>query len=89
MVLHVIGSPAATGETLARMVAAKQCSIEDFDQPSPGSVQGFVPRNLLRDWIKVNAVKWQAIQIQYGISPQPVVEAWPSPRDFQIENLPF
>lgn len=89
MTLHPLGTFDGTGDTLARMVAKGRCTIDDLDKPAPGSVPGYQPQNLLRDWIAVNNAKWQEIQVEYDIQPEPAVEAGPSPRDFQTIDLPF
>jgi len=89
MTLQALGSFDVTGETLARMVAKGRCTIEQLDHTPPGSPVGYKTRNLLRDWIPVNQSKWQDIQAEYSMDPEPTVEAWPSPRDFSTTDLPF
>lgn len=89
MTLQPLGTFDGTGDTLARMVAKGRCVINDLDNPAPGSPATYQPRNLLRDWIAVNAIKWQQIQDEYNFEPEPAVEAGPSPRDFQSNDLPF
>jgi hypothetical protein len=89
MTLQALGSFDVTGSTLALMVAKGRCTMEQLDKAPPGAAAGYQPRNLLRDWIIVNKSKWQEIQAEYFMQPDPVVEAWPSPRDFLTTNLPF
>jgi hypothetical protein len=89
MTLHPLDTFDGAGDTLARMVAKGRCTIDDLDKAAPGSSAIYKPRNLLRDWIAVNAIKWQQIQDEYNFEPEPAVEAGPSPRDFQSNNLPF
>jgi hypothetical protein len=89
MTLHPLGGFDSTGDTLARMVAKGRCTIEQLDHAPPGAPAGYKPRNLVRDWIAVNQSKWQSIQAEYNMEPEPAVEAWPSPRDFFTTELPF
>jgi hypothetical protein len=89
MTLHALGSFDVTGDTLARMVAKGRCTIEQLDHAPPGAPAGYQPKNLLRDWIVVNQSKWQQIQSEHAMQHEPVVEAWPSPRDFSTTDLPF
>ena len=89
MTLQPLGTFVGTGETLARMVAKDRCTIDDLDHRPPGADTSYNPKNMLRDWISVNAAKWQQIQDEYSYEPEPSVEAGPSPRDFSTTNLPF
>lgn len=89
MTLHPLGTFDGTGDTLARMVAKGRCTIDQLDHAPPGAVTGYQPRNLLRDWIIVNQSRWQKIQAEYDVQPEPAVEAGPSPRDFLTNDLPF
>jgi hypothetical protein len=89
MALHALGGFDVTGDTLARMVAKGRCTIDDLDHRPPGADVNYNPRNMLRDWISVNATKWQQIQDEYSYVPEPSVEAGPSPRDFLTTTLPF
>jgi hypothetical protein len=89
MTLQPLGTFDGTGDTLARMVAKGRCTISDLDLRPPGAQASYTPTNILRDWISVNAAKWQQIQEEYSFTPEPSVEAGPSPRDFLVDNLPF
>ena len=89
MTLQPLGTFIGTGDTLARMVAKGRCTIDDLDHCPQGAEAGYKPKNMLRDWISVNAAKWQQIQDEYSYVPEPAVEAGPSPRDFLTTNLPF
>ena len=89
MTLQSLGSFDVVGDTLARMVAKGRCTIDDLDHRPPGASTSYNPKNMLRDWISVNAAKWQQIQDEYSYAPEPAVEACPSPRDFSTTNLPF
>jgi len=89
MTLHPLGTFIGTGDTLACMVAKGRCTIDDLDHAPPGASDGYTPKNILRDWITVNAARWQEIQDEYNYKPDPTVEAGPSPRDFQTTSLPF
>ena len=89
MTLQPLGTFVGTGDTLARMVAKGRCTIDDLDHRPPGADISYNPKNILRDWIKVNATKWQEIQDEYSFVPEPAVEAGPSPRYFFTMNVPF
>jgi hypothetical protein len=89
MTLQPLGTFVGTGDTLARMVAKGLCTIDDLDNRPLGAETSYKPKNMLRDWIKVNATKWQEIQDEYSFVPEPAVEAGPSPRDFFTMNVPF
>ena len=89
MTLQPLGTIIGTGDTLARMVAKGHCTIDDLDHCPQGVVAGYKPQNILRNWISVNATKWQQIQAEFSYVPEPAVEAGPSPRDFLTTNLPF
>ena len=66
MTLQPLGTFIGTGDTLARMVAKGRCSIDDLDHEPPGTCTGYKPKNMLRDWIIVNAAKWQQIQDEFN-----------------------
>jgi hypothetical protein len=89
MTLQSLGSFEITGHTLACMVAKGLCTIDDLDHRPLGAEASYQPKNMLRDWISVNATKWQQIQDEHSYVPEPAVEAGPSPRDFLTTNLPF
>jgi hypothetical protein len=89
MTLKPLGTFIGTGDTLARMVAKGLCTIDDLDHRPLGADPGYNPENMLRDWISVNATKWQQIQDEYSYVPEPAVESGPSPRDFLATTLPF
>jgi hypothetical protein len=89
MTLQPLGTFVGNGDTLARMVAKGLCTIDDLDQRPPGADASFHPKNTLRDWILVNAARWEQIQTEYNFVPEPAIEAGPSPRDFLANNLPF
>jgi hypothetical protein len=89
MTLQSLGSFEITGHTLACMVAKGRCTIDDLDHRPPGADTSYNPKNMLRDWISVNATKWQQIQDEHSYVPEPAVEAGPSPCDFLTTNLPF
>ena len=89
MTLQALGSFEVVGDTLARMVAKGRCTIDDLDHRPQGANTSYNPKNMLRDWISVNAIKWQQIQDEHSYVPEQTVEAGPSPRDFSTTNLPF
>ena len=89
MTLQPLGTFVGTGDTLARMVAKGLCTIDDLDHRPLGAEASYHPKNMLRDWISVNAIKWQQIQDEHSYVPEPAVEAGPSPRDFLTTDLPF
>ena len=89
MTLQPLGTFVGTGDTLARMVAKGRCTIDDLDHRPPGADTSYNPKNMLRDWISVNATKWQQIQDEHSYVPEPAIEAGPSPRDFLTTDLPF
>ena len=89
MTLQSLGTFTGNGDTLARMVAKGLCTIDDLDHRPPGADISYNPKNMLRDWIKVNVAKWQEIQNEYSFVADPAIEAGPSPRDFFTKNVPF
>ena len=66
MTLQSLGSFEITGHTLACMVAKGHCTIDDLDHRPPGADVSYNPKNMLRDWISVNATKWQQIQDEHS-----------------------
>jgi hypothetical protein len=89
MVLSPLETFEGAGTLLAKMVAKGRCTIQDLDKPPAGMIPEAEYRNLLRDWIAVNPQKWNEILDEYNVSPEPAVEAGPSPRDFLTDELPF
>jgi hypothetical protein len=68
MTLQSLGSFDVVGDTLARMVAKGRCTIDDLDHRPPGADTSYNPKNMLRDWISVNATNGSRSKMSTAMS---------------------